>query len=276
MHHALGYDAKPMLRPCLAATAAAAIALTRCSSPPPPNPGVSEDVRAEHAVPYPTGCHSQGIAASSRQLFMSCMRNDNRAIVAAYALPDGYPLDGGALTLLRETDLTRGTQIHPSGLDLDDECLWVAVAENKASTSSTVMCLDPDTLAVKREWPYADHLGTVAVIDGELATLNWDSKSIIRFARDGTHLGTLPGTGRAYQDCEGRFCVSQRFNAFAKGVAMVDELQLDGGTWVVASHVERTHPDTGLGKEGFAALDSYWYFLPDDSPGAKVYVYDRP
>ena len=239
-------------------------------------------------IPLTAGfdCHTQGFTILGDSLFVTCAeRVKKRALVLRYRLPAGFPATGSRLSDPEVTDLTRGKQWHPSGLDHDGQNLWLAVAEYRARPArSTLMRLDPATLNPLGEFPVNDHIGAVAVAGGEVWGFNWDSRDLYRFARDGSLIAKQPSpAGVAFQDCAGvaggALCSGP--DPREKKAAALARLSLEDGKVTSERAATVSVPGRTLGREGFLVLPGGGLaFLPDDLPRAEVIVFpddrDRP
>lgn len=265
--------------PALAATTLLAFAAFAWNDPGTGTPNAVIELAGDRA------CHTQGATVAGGRLFVSCVeRISRRAILKSYNLPEGFPEAGQeTLTDPAEKDLTRGGMYHPSGLDHDSECLWVATAHYRRRLArSVVMCIDPLSMEVKRSWKVDDHIGGVAVMGESIVALNWGSRNFYRFSREGELLSKDPSpTDRAYQDCAGvsekHILCSAPINTDQGPTAAVELLEYDSQKgWEEAfSSAEYFHPQAPLGREGFTFIGPYFAFVPEDYPGARMYIYSE-
>jgi len=239
-----------------------------------------------YPLPDDFSCHSQGVTVTGGYLFVSCVERKKRlAHINRYRLPAGFPDKAGEFGEAEQFDVTRESMYHPSGLDHDNECLWVAAAHYRSFMArSRISCLDPSSMEEKRGWEVDDHIGAVAAMGETILGMNWDSKDIHRFSRDGEPLGKAPSPGKvAYQDCRGagddRALCSGSKKINGKAFGQVDLLVFDAESdppWRVEDSTLIAHPEGGLGREGFTVISDKWAFLPEDYPGARLFIYSRP
>jgi len=87
--------------------------------------------------------------------------------------------------VVRRVDVTDGERFHPGGFAIDptgvgagvgSPSCWIAVAEYRPRSTTTVMRLDADLTTV--EWfPFDDHLGAICPLgDGTLFAVSWASR----------------------------------------------------------------------------------------------------
>lgn len=86
--------------------------------------------------------------------------------------------------VLRRVDVTDGERFHPGGFTSDSPSpatsgppgCWIAVAEYRPRSTTTVMRLDAE-LVVVESFPFDDHLGAIcALADGTLFAMSWASR----------------------------------------------------------------------------------------------------
>lgn len=95
--------------------------------------------------------------------------------------------------VLRRVDVTDGERFHPGGFTTDPAnpakadtlgC-WIAVAEYRPRSTTTVMRLDAE-LATVESFPFDDHLGAIcALADGTLFAVSWASRRWYRLDSSG-------------------------------------------------------------------------------------------
>lgn len=235
-------------------------------------------------------CHSQGITLTHGYLFASCVeRTKRRAYVYRYELRDGWR-SAEALADPDRADVTVKSMYHPSGLDHDDDCVWVASAHYRSFMArSRVACLDPASLEEVSSFQVDDHIGTLAALGDNIAAMNWDSKNIYLYSKKGELLGKHENpAGIAFQDCRGIddrniLCSGQgKSGDGGKGrdAAAVVLLHYEPAaakpSWTVSERTEVFNEDIALGREGFDVFDDLWLFLPGDFPEARVLGYGKP
>jgi hypothetical protein len=252
-------------------------------------PGVARTVRLDSQpdaifdLAGVNDCHTQGMTIAGGRLFVSCVdRKHKRGMVYRFDLPSDFPAVGDRLSAPVSVDVTSGSRYHPSGLDHDTGCVWVAAANYRSFLAQArIVCLDPDSLAEKSSFMVEDHLGALAVMGDEIVGLNWDARDFYRFDKKGTLLGKDPSpTGLAYQDCQGLSATSilcsgsiKRQGAWS---AAVDTLIFDPAAsphWRAARRTLVSASSMNLGREAFAVSGNFFLFLPHDFPGARLYVF---
>lgn len=227
-------------------------------------------------------CHTQGFTVLDNNLYVTCAeRIKQRALVLRYRLPAGFPADGQRLSNPDVTDLTRGSQWHPSGIDTDGKNLWLAVAEYRAHSKATLLRLDPFTMKPLAEFPVNDHIGAVAVFGAEVWGFNWDARDLYRFSTDGKLIEKQESPVKtAFQDCAGGtggpgpFVLCSGPAPEDKKAAAVERFFIRDGRMANDREATISAPGrTPLGREGFAILpDGRLAFLPGDLPKAEIII----
>lgn len=231
-------------------------------------------VDSQH-IDHPTH-HVQGLAVTAESYWISSV---DRAAKKGYV----YRVDRRSGKVVAERDLALGAQFHPGGIDLAGSELWVPVAEYRPRSSTTIVRLDPATLATKGSFTVDDHIGCVTLTaGGELLAANWDARFFYRLRPTGEKLGQIENPrGAKYQDLK-----------------MIDGLVLACGTELIDGQqmpvVDRLDPATlklvsrwrPVGKlrsggsnfcrEGCAALAGDLFLMPEDGPQTTIYRFAMP
>jgi hypothetical protein len=94
---------------------------------------------------------------------------------------------------------------HPGGMDFDGCAFWIAAAEYRPNSSTTVYRLEPGH-APERVFDIDDHIGAIARCgaDGDLVGWSWGSRRFSRWSVDGDLLDvrTNPSFFIDHQDCQ--------------------------------------------------------------------------
>ena len=254
--------------------------------------GAEPELISRFLIPINEKCHTQGMDITGGNLYVSCVnRKAQRAYLYEISLSDlsGYREDAGGSVSIRKKDLTRGDRYHPSGLDARGECLWVAVAEyHPAPASSTLMCVDPETLEPEPELRFEvdDHIGAVAASDDRIFGANWDARSFYVWDWSGKELGRGPSpTEVAYQDCKyiaPRYLLCTGTKSLlglipTRGILDLIEIKGDDvSEWNLRQRVILKKPGLSgpaLTREASCYADGKFYFLPRDLPRPTLYEY---
>ena len=220
-------------------------------------------------------CHTQGIALFKNYLFLSCVdKKEKKAYL--YRLKQNSQKN---FVLDKKIDLTIYDQYHPSGIDIDNSCLWIAVAQyHPAPARSTVLCLDPELASLKPKFSFniSDHIGAICLIDNLLVALNWDSKDFYILSTSGRVIKRLKNTSAvAYQDCKHFSSNVIICGGKARSRGYIDFLSLNGGLKLIRRIEVKKRSAKGhiLTREGLCFKDEMLYLLPDDLPYPTLYSF---
>lgn len=208
--------------------------------------------------------HVQGIEVDETRLWVTSVdRKAKQGWLHEFSITDG--------TLLRKTELTRGDQYHPGGIASTEKSLWIPIAEYRRSSTSTIQEVDKQTLKFKLSFSVADHIGAVAVVQGNILGANWDARQIINMSngerRDNPQVihyqdmkyvdGLLVGSGTA------------------KGEGAIE--WLDPVTLELKKRLTVGKTDRGVifTNEGMAIRDGKLYLLPEDGP-SRLFIFNLP
>ncbi len=101
----------------------------------------------------------------------------------------------------RQVEVTDGPRYHPGGFSISGNSIWVPVAEYKPNSTAVLMELDKKTLAVKRKFSIADHVGCVAATKDALIAGNWGSRKLYVLDMDGKQISVIDTPSEnQYQD----------------------------------------------------------------------------
>jgi beta-lactamase class A len=212
--------------------------------------------------------HVQGIDVDGDRLWASWVDRKNKTgHLGEFELQSGK--------LLRSVEVHKGERYHPGGITQDAVSLWVPVAEYKPNSSSLIQRRNKQTLALETEFVVPDHIGCVAVMNGQVYGGNWDSRQIYTWDLTGTLVSKRDNpSGTSFQDMKA-----------APGQLIGGGLRPDGGAidWLDArdlrliQRVRAGKTDRGilLTHEGMTISGGRLYLLPEDSP-SRLFVFSVP
>ncbi len=208
--------------------------------------------------------HVQGIDTDGEKLWVSeVQRKQKRGRLHEFELTSGK--------ILRTVDLTRGAQYHPGGIAADETSIWVPVAEYRPKSTSTVLRLSKESLAVIESIPVADHVGAVAVRGEQIIGANWDARQFI----------DLRSGERRDNPLDSRFQDMKFWNdsLVASGLreagGTID--WLDPRTLALQNRWIASKTDRGVlfTHEGMAIRGRTLYLLPEDGP-SRLFIIHLP
>jgi hypothetical protein len=252
--------------------------------------------------------HPQAMEVTEDRIYLSSVEVTEPPV--KYQEPrDGYDRTSGAGVghlfvldreghLLKDIELGEGDMYHPGGLDVDDEHIYVPVAEYRPDSRSIVYRVDLDSLEAEKLFTVEDHVGGVIrdQQSGHLVGQSWGSRRFYDWTQSGRQVETWsnPQHFLDYQDCEYVAARKTLCSGVAGlpggptstsgydlgGLAMIDLAdnhrilhEVPVQEWSTAGHVI-THNPTDLDADGshltlYAAPDD-----GDDAAGTQVLVYE--
>lgn len=170
--------------------------------------------------------------------------------------------------LLQQVEVQEGERIHPGGIALDGESVWIPVAEYDRDGPSSIQRRHKRTLALQSSFEVQDHIGCIAAGPGFLLGGNWDSRTLYRWTPAGALLDRRPNPGpAAYQDLkivEGELLGS---GLLARRRGVVEWLGLADYRLLRRVETGLTSRGVPFTNEGMAYRGGKLYLLPEDDPG---------
>ncbi|RJP33411.1 MAG: hypothetical protein C4527_04510 [Candidatus Omnitrophota bacterium] len=210
--------------------------------------------------------HVQGIVVEEGRVWVSCVDRTRRtAQIHVFELPSGRWLFGRAVE--------DGEHMHPGGIAMDGEDLWVPLATYQPHGHTWIEQRDRSTLDLKARFPVEDHIGCLAVCGEVLIGGNWDSEDFYTWDRQGNLINKRPNPlGTRYQDIQ---CVGDRLIAsgLTENRGAIDIYLLDGFKPLQRIVGGKTDRDVCFMHEGMAMVHDRLYLLPEDGPDSRLFVF---
>jgi hypothetical protein len=220
-----------------------------------------------HALLFPT-YHVQGLAVTSDAYYVTSV---DREAEQGWL----FQVDRDSLSVQTKKELTKGALIHPGGIQMDGNYLWIPNAEYDEDGPTEILQLDPKTLEKVGSFSVDDHIGLVAS-DGSdrLYGANWDSLNFYVWDWDGNLIEKVDGPTRVkYQDCEFfdplLICGGQK----SRKRGAIDFIDPETWTRVDGIAVGETGVGHSLAHEGLSLLGETVYLLPEDAPDSEILLY---
>jgi hypothetical protein len=212
--------------------------------------------------------HVQGIDVDGDKLWVSSVdRRSGKGWLTRFALPAG--------NLEAQVEVQQGKRIHPGGIALDGQWVWVPVAEYDRDGPTSIERRDRDTLALMASFEVQDHIGCIAAEKGGLIGGNWDSRILYRWSREGKEQSRTPNPTRtAYQDIKrvGEWLLaSGNTSREAGAIEFLDPKTLAVGRRITAGKTDR---GVSFTNEGMTMRGGRLYLLPEDDP-SRLFVFEK-
>lgn len=214
--------------------------------------------------------HVQGIAIGENNLWVSSVERK-----AAKGFLQIFDLHSGELRLSKEIE--DGTKIHPGGIALDGDSIWVPVAEYRRLSTAHIERRDNMSLELISRFTVEDHIGCVAVSpEGLIYGGNWDARQIYCWDREGKLLWKKDNPFAShYQDI--KYVREQLVcsGGVGKGSGVIE--WLDSETLALSRRITGGTTDRSVNfmNEGMEIVGGVLYLLPEDTP-SRLFSYELP
>lgn len=210
--------------------------------------------------------HVQGIDVEGDTLWVSSVSaSAGKGYLSMFDLSSGK--------LISQVEVQDGRRIHPGGVALEGDSVWVPVAEYDRDGPTTVQRRDKRTLALLGAFTVEDHIGCIAATNGYLVGGNWDSRLLYRWSRSGRELSRLQNQrNTAYQDIKivnGRLVAA---GVVSREEGAIEWLSMDDYSLISRIQVGKTNRGALYTREGMACRGGRIYLLPEDDP-SRLFVF---
>lgn len=225
------------------------------------------DLPLERTLPLAGNVHHvQGIAAAGPTLYVTAVE---RAAAKGWLFE--YELASGKR--LRAVEIQQGRRFHPGGLDIDDESLWIPVAEYRRESSTVIQRRSRRSLDLISSFEVKDHIGCLTRAEDRLIGGNWDARKLYEWSLDGRELNVRPNPRPTrYQELKYRYgaLIGSGLTAPGRGaIEWLDPLTLSAMRILEAGQTSRHVPYV---QEGFDLRDGRLYLLPEDAP-SRLFIF---
>lgn len=205
--------------------------------------------------------HVQGIVVDGASLWVTSV---DRATRKGFLFE--YSLDSGKR--LREIEVQQGDMFHPGGFDMDDDSLWIPVAEYKSTGRGVIQRRSKQTLAVTASFEVPDHIGCLTLGAGVLHGGNWDSRTFYEWSLEGKQLSARKNPNNAhYQD------IKLRYGAIIASGGVIHWLDPETLQPLRTLTAGKTDRGVSFTQEGMDVRDGRLYLLPEDAP-SRLFVFE--
>lgn len=204
--------------------------------------------------------HVQGVAIAGGSVFVTAVdRPTAKGFLFEYDLETGRRL--------RSVEIQEGAKYHPGGFDIDDESLWIPVAEYKRDGTTVIQRRSLRTLELLSRFEVNDHIGCLTRAGSSLIGGNWDARKLYEWTLDGAQLSvrTNPRPTR-YQELKYRYG-----SLIGSGPGAIEWLDPETLRPLQSISTGKTDRGVPFGQEGFDLRDGLIYLLPEDAP-SRLFV----
>lgn len=213
--------------------------------------------------------HVQGIDIEENRLWVSSVdMKSGKGYLSLFELPSGKKLS--------QVEVQEGKRIHPGGIAIDGESIWLPVAEYHRGGPTTIQRRNKLTLALESNFTVNDHIGCVAADHSILYGGNWDSRTIYSWSKSGQEVSRKPNPQQtSYQDLkfvDGVLLGSGNVSKEQGAVEWLHPTDLRVIKRLLVGKTDRGQPYT---HEGMAFRNGKIFFLPEDYP-SRLFIFGQP
>jgi hypothetical protein len=227
------------------------------------------DWRQSRVVAIPTDLHHvQGIDVEGDTFWVSSV--DARA-------GKGYltrlSLSTGAV--LAQVEVQQDKRLHPGGIMLDGDSLWIPVAEYDRDGPTNIERRNKLTLALESRFEVNDHIGCLAIRGDLIVGGSWGSRTLYSWTRDGKQLSRQPNPfPTEWQDLKFDGDLLLGSGGLSKSTGAIEWLRWPGLELVRRITTGVTDRGLTYSHEGMAYRGGKLYLLPEDAP-SRLFVFTR-
>lgn len=223
--------------------------------------------RLEATVPIqPDLHHVQGVDVEDGTVWISSVHaRAGRGFLTRLELATGK--------LISQVQVQDRKRIHPGGIALDGDAIWIPVAEYHRGGPSWIERRDKKTLKLLDRFEVADHIGCVAASKDELVGGSWGSRTVYRWTKQGRELSRTPNPIRTeWQDIKFDGSLLLGSGSTSKTAGSIEWVSLPSMT--IERSITTGVTDRGLTytHEGMTLRNGMLYLLPEDAP-SRLFVF---
>ncbi len=211
--------------------------------------------------------HVQGIDVETTTLWVSSVdARASKGYLSKIELLSGR--------LLVQVEVQQGKRIHPGGITLDGDSIWIPVAEYDRDGPTTIERRNKITLALESSFEVNDHIGCIAAGSNFLVGGSWSSRTLYQWSKDGKQLmkKTNP-IATSWQDLKMDGGLLLGSGQISRGQGAVEWVSLPDLQLKRRILTGPTDRKLSYSHEGMAYRSGRLYFLPEDSP-SRLFVFE--
>lgn len=223
--------------------------------------------RLESVIPISADLHHvQGIDVEGNTLWISSVDAPARkGFLTRLELRNGR--------VLSQVEVQDGKRIHPGGIALDGDSIWMPVAEYHRGGPSWVERRDKATLKLLSRFEIADHIGCVAASATELVGGSWGSRTLYRWSKAGRELARTPNPfSTEWQDLKFAGPLLLASGNVSKTAGAIEWIALPDMVLKRRLTTGVTDRNVTYSHEGMTLRDGRLYLLPEDAP-TRLFVF---
>jgi len=176
--------------------------------------------------------------------------------------------------LLAQVEVQQGKRIHPGGITLDGDSIWIPVAEYDRDGPTSIERRNKTTLALESSFEVNDHIGCIAAGKTFLIGGSWSSRTLYQWTKSGQQLLKAPNPiATSWQDLkmDGDLLIGS--GQITRQQGAVEWVSIPGFQLVRRILTGATDRNFSYAHEGMTYRKGKLYFLPEDSP-SRLFVFE--
>jgi hypothetical protein len=204
--------------------------------------------------------HVQGIDVEGDILWVSSVdAKAGKGYLSLISLPSGK--------LQAQVEVQSGKRIHPGGITLDGDSIWIPVAEYDRDGPTNIERRNKQTLALESSFEVADHIGCIAAGKSMLVGGSWDSRTLYQWSKDGKQIAKTPNPHRtSWQDLKMDGDLLMGSGGLGREQGAVEWMSVPGYEVKRRIVTHKTDRNVTYSHEGMTFRQGKLYFLPEDAP----------
>jgi hypothetical protein len=211
--------------------------------------------------------HVQGIDTEGKVLWVSSV--DAKA-------GKGYlsKIDLASSRLLAQVEVQQGKRIHPGGITLDGDSIWIPVAEYDRDGPTMIERRNKNTLARESYFEVNDKIGCIAAGKTFLIGGSCSSRTLYQWTKSGQQLLKAPNPiETSWQDLKMDGELLMGSGQITRQQGAVEWVSIPGFQLVRRILTGSTDRNLSYAHEGMTYRNGKLYFLPEDFP-SRLFVFE--
>ena len=211
--------------------------------------------------------HVQGIDIEGNTLWVSSVdANAGKGFLSKIEIPSGR--------LLAQVEVQQGKRIHPGGITLDGDSIWIPVAEYDRDGPTSIERRNKNTLALESSFEVNDHIGCIAAGKTFLIGGSWSSRTLYQWTKSGQQLLRAPNPiTTSWQDLKMDGSLLIGSGQITREQGAVEWVTIPDFKLVRRVSTGATDRNLSYAHEGMTYRNGKLYFLPEDTP-SRLFTFE--
>ncbi len=176
--------------------------------------------------------------------------------------------------LLAQVEVQQGKRIHPGGITLDGDSIWIPVAEYDRDGPTSIERRNKNSLALEWSFEVDDHIGCIAASKTFLIGGSWSSRTLYQWTKSGQQLLKAPNPiTTSWQDLKMNGDLLMGSGQITRQQGAVEWVSIPDFQLVRRILTSATDRNLSYAHEGMTYRNGKLYFLPEDFP-SRLFVFE--